>query len=287
MPTFDNGIARVKALKSGKTNIVGLVGGMKVSVPLEVTSDEIKELTADPAKEELSVGEMRPLRVFGRADRSGLKEVFTQPDLKAAPRKPDVVDVNGDVVRGKGIGDDTINIAWRDKLKLEVPTTVTANEINGLQIDPKESTINTGEGKTYEVSAMRGGNRVVLTEQDGVQLNVTDPNVAAVATGNTVIGRAPGQTKVVATLGAEKAEATLNVTLAPPGGLPPGRTDVIAGGVVYGDHGERIYIGDRATEILPSGKVLALQWEPESLPEGRASDAANRATASPLRKRRL
>ena len=57
--------------------------------------------------------------MFGRADRSGLKELFAQPDLKAAPRKPDVVDVNGDVVRGKAIGDDTIDVAWRDKLKLE------------------------------------------------------------------------------------------------------------------------------------------------------------------------
>jgi hypothetical protein len=265
----DNGIARVKALKPGKTNIVAVVGNMKVSAPLEVTSDEIKELTVDPAKEELSVGETRPLQVFGRADRSGLKEMFPQPDLKTAPREPDVVDVTGDRVHGKAIGEDTIDVAWRDKLKLEVPAKVTANEITGLQIEPKESTINTNEGKTYEVTGMRGGDRVVLTERDGVQLNVTDPNVAVVATGNTVVSRAPGQTKVVATLGGEKAEATLNVTLAPPGELPAGRTDVTPGGVVYGIHGEKVYIGDPSvTEIKPAGKVLALQWEPQLFQNG-------------------
>jgi hypothetical protein len=266
----DNGIARVKALKPGRTNIVAVVAGMPpISVPLEVTSEEIKELTADPAKEEMSVGEAKPLRVFGRADRSGVKEMFPQPDLKAAPRKADVVDVNGDVVHGKAVGDDTIDVAWRDKLKVEVPAQVTANQISGLRIDPTDTTINTNQGKTYEVSAIRGGQRVVLTEQDGVQLNVTDPGVAVVATGNTVVSRSPGQTKVIATLGGEKAEATLNVTLAPPGELPPGRTDIIGGGVVYDNRGGRVYIGDRSvTEIKPAGSIVALQWEPQLFQKG-------------------
>ena len=71
-----------------------------------------------------------------------------------------------------------------------MPTKVTNNAITGLQIDPKDFTINTSQGKTYEVSAMRGGNRIILTENDGVQLNVTDPAVAEVATGTTVISRA-------------------------------------------------------------------------------------------------
>jgi hypothetical protein len=263
---IDEGIARVKALKTGKTNIAVKVAGFApVAVPLEVTNEEIKELTADPATEEMAVSEVKALRVFGRADKSGLKELFPQSDLKAAPRKPDVAEVVGDVVRGKTVGEDTIDVAWRDKLKLEVPAKVTENTITGLQIDPKEFTINTSEGKTYEVSAMRGGNRVILTERDGVQLNVTDPNVAAWASGTTVISKAPGQTKVIATLGGEKAEAILNVTEAPPGGLPAGRTDVIAdGGYIYDDHGGRVYIGDRRiTEIKPAGKVVALRFEPD------------------------
>ena len=163
----DNGIARVKALKLGKTNIVAVVAGMApVSVPLEVTNDEIKELTAEPAKEEMAVSESKPLRVFGSADHSGLKEMFPQPDLKAAQaaEKPDIVDVNGDAVRGKAIGDDMIDVAWRDRLKLEVPAQVTANQITGLRIDPMDSTINTGEGIQELVRGLgplRGGNRVV------------------------------------------------------------------------------------------------------------------------------
>ena len=96
-----------------------------------------------------------------------------------------------------------------------MPAKVTENTITGLQVDPKDFTINTNQGKTYEVTAMRGGNRVILTERDGVQLNVSDPSVAEVATGTTVISRGPGQTKVVATLGGEKAEAVLNVTRGP------------------------------------------------------------------------
>jgi hypothetical protein len=258
----DDGIARVRALKPGKTNIVATVAGMpSVSVPLEVTNEDIKELTAEPARQEMTVSEVRPLRIFGRADRSGLREMFPQPDLKAAPRTADVVDVNGDIVRGKAIGEDTIDVAWRDKLKLELPAKVTANELTGLQIDPKDFTINTNQGKTYEISAMRGGKRVILTDRDGVQLNVTDPNVAA-ADGTTVISKAPGQTKVVATLGSEKAEATLNVTQAI-AELPPGQGVIDDGGYFYDGHGRRVIIGEpRVSAIPPTGKVLALQWEP-------------------------
>lgn len=281
----DDSIARVRALKPGKTNIAVSVNGMPLSVPLEVTNDEIKELSADPAREEMAVSEVRPLHVFGRADRSGVKEMFPQPDLKAALRKPDVAEVAGDIVRGKAVGEDTIDVTWRNtlpspsgrgtggegnKLALEVPTKVTDNTVTGLQIDPKEFAINTNQGKTYEVTAMRGGRRVILTESDGVQLNVTDPNVADVATGTTVISRAPGQTKVIATLVGEKAEAVLNVTEALPGELI-GRDGVIAGGgYFYDGGGHRIFVGGNriVSEIKPAGKVVALQWEPPLFQKG-------------------
>ncbi len=262
---IDEGIARVRALKPGKTNIVASAEGMSVSVPLEVTNDEIKELTADPVAEELAVNEAKLLRVFGRADRSGLKEMFPQPDLKAAPQKPDVVDVVGDIVRGKSVGEDTIDVAWRDRLKFEVPTKVTANTITGLQIDPPQCTINTSQGKTYEVTGMRGGNRVILTERDGVQLGIFDPNVAAWAAGTTVISKAAGQTRVVATLGGEKAEATLNVTVAPPGQLTIAQPGVITDGNIYGPGGRviRVGAGTIVSGIRPSGSVVGLRFEPD------------------------
>jgi hypothetical protein len=266
---IDEGIARVRALKPGRTNITVSVAGMpSLSVPLEVTNEEIKELTVDPAREDMVVGEVRPLRAFGRADHSGVKELFPQPDLKAAPRKPDVVEVYGDTVRGKAVGEDTIDVAWRDKLKLEVPAKVTENTITGLRIDPPEFTIDTNQGKTYEVSAMRGGNRVILTERDGVQLNVTDPSVAEAVSGTTVISKGPGQTKLIATLGGEKAEAILNVTQGI-AEVPPPRDDVISGGYVYDDRGRRVIIGSGAiSEIRPAGKVVALQWEPPLFEKG-------------------
>ena len=258
---IDDGIARVKALKPGNTTIlVTIAGATPVSVPLEVTNEEIKELTADPASLEMAVGSVNGLRIFGRADKSGQKELFVQPDLKATPRKPNVVETEADSVKAKAEGDDTIDVAWRNKLKLEVPVKVTANAITGLQIDPKECTINTNQGKTYEVSAMRGGNRVVLTTADGVQLNVTDPNVADVVSGTTVASKAAGDTKVIATLGAEKAEAVLHVV---PGG--PDQERRVGPDVIYDEHGGVHHIGDGGgtTVITPSGAVVGLRWKPD------------------------
>ena len=193
-------------------------------MPLEVTDEEIKELDGRSGLAGNARQRVKPLLILGRADKSGLKEMFPQPDLKAAPRKPDVADVAGDIVRGKAVGDDTIDVAWRDKLKVEVPVKVTCRYRHRAGNRSQGATINTTQGKTYEVSAMRGSDRVILTDRDGVQLNVTDPKVADVASGTTVISKSPGDTKVVATLGSEKAEATLNVTEAPPGPLPAGQT---------------------------------------------------------------
>jgi hypothetical protein len=267
--SIDDGIGRVKALKEGKTTIMVNIAGMpSLSVPLEVTGEEIKEISAEPASLQLPVGGVSPLMVFGRADKSGLKEMFAQPDLKGTPRKTGTVEVNGDMVTGKAEGDDTIDVSWRNKLKVEVPVKVVANAITGLDISPKDKTINTSQGVTYEVTGMRGSNRVVLGANDGVQLNVTDSNVADVAAGTTVISKAPGETKVVATLGGEKAETNLTVTQAPPGELPPGQTDVISGGVVYGPGGSVIHVGDGVGDVKPVGKVVGLKWEPDLFIKG-------------------
>ena len=168
--SIDDGIGRVKALKEGKTTIMVNIAGMPVaSVPLEVTGEEIKEISADPASLQLPVGGVSGLRVFGRADKSGLKEMFAQPDLKATPRKPNVVDTDGDVVKGKAEGDDTIDVGWKGKVKTEVPIKVTANAISGLDINPKNATISTNStgGVNYEVTGMRGGNKVVLNRGQG------------------------------------------------------------------------------------------------------------------------
>jgi len=264
----DPAIARVRALKPGRTEIKVYLPGFEktVSVPLEVKDEEITELTAEPAGLEMAVGDHQHLRVFGRAATSGLKEMFPQHDLKAAPEKGNAVEVvGGEDVQAKAVGEETIDVSWRDKLKTAVTARVVANTITDLQISPDPQTINTGQAVTYAVSAIRGGNRVILTAVDGLRLNVTDPTVAKVAAGTTVQSTGPGQTKVVADYGGQKAEATLNVTPGMAGVPAVSGVGVITDGLVYDDHGGRIIIGDESMvgEIKPAGKVVALVFKPD------------------------
>ena len=63
--------------------------------------------------------------------------MFPQTDLKVAPQKCGTVDViGGEDVQAKAVGEDTIDIAWRDKLKIAVPVKVAANVVTDLQIAP-------------------------------------------------------------------------------------------------------------------------------------------------------
>ena len=157
--------------------------------------------------------------------------MFPQADLNVVPEKGGVEVIAGEDMQARTIGKDTINITWRNRLKAAVPVNVAANTISDLEIKPApESTVNPGQAVTYEVSGMRGGNRVILTPADGVQLNVTDPAVAGVVSGTTVEATAPGQTKVVADLGGKKAETVLNVAQGVAGGPAVGGTGVIAEG---------------------------------------------------------
>ena len=265
--SVDESIGRVRALQPGKTEIKVFVLGLSpVTVPVEVTNEEITELRAEPAALEMATGDHKRLQIFGKAARSGLEEMFPQPDLKVAPQKGGIVDINGgEDVQGKAAGQDTIDVAWRNKLKIAVPVTVAANTIAGLEISPTERTINTGQAVTYEVSATRGGNRVILTPADGVQLNVSDPTVASVVSGTTVQGTGPGKTKVIATFGGNKAEAVLNVTQGGGDVAPVGTgVDVITNGGVYNDHGVKVVIGDGTvvSGVTPAGEVVGLAFEP-------------------------
>lgn len=281
----DVGIGRIRALQPGKTEIkVFILGLDPATVPVEVTKEEITELTANPAALVMAAGDHAHLQVFGRAQTSGLKEMFPQPDLKVVPQKGGIVDViGGEDVQAKAVGKDLIDVSWRDKLKIAVPVEVASNAISGLEISPPNQTINTGQAVTYAVSAMRGGNRVILTPEDGVRLNVTDLSVASVASGTTVVATGPGPTKVVADFGGQKAEAILNVTLGTPGGMPIGNgVNVITDGVVYGGDGRRVVIGDGTIigGIRPAGKVVGLAFEP---PIYRAGVQAMPQTAKLLR----
>jgi hypothetical protein len=261
--SIDEATGRIRALKPGKTEVKAFVVGMPTAtVPVEVTSEEITELGADPTALNMAVGDHQHLRIFGKAPSSGTKEMFPQQDLVVAAQNPSTVDViGGEDVQAKAIGTDTINAAWRGKLKVAVPVRVAADTISGLQIEPRTLTVHPGQAVTYGISATRNGNSVILTPADGLRLNVTDPRVASVASGATVLTKGLGQTKVVAEIGGQRAEADLNVT---PGGdviVADNGNNVFTDRVIYGDNGNRVVIGGGQT-VIPAGKVVGLSFEP-------------------------
>jgi hypothetical protein len=265
---IDSAIGRVRALKPGKTEIkvsvLGQIGTLTATVPVEVTNEEITELRAEPPALDMAAGDHLHLQVFGRAATSGLKELFPQTDLTVVAEKGTVDVIGGQDVQAKAIGDDTIDVAWRNKLKIAVPVRVAANVVSGLEISPSERTVNVGQSVNYQVSAMRGGNRVVLTPDDGVRLNVTDGSVAGVAAGTTVTATGPGETRVIADFGGQKAEATLHVTLGAVGEAPLVSGVDIVHGPVYDGHGDIVVRG----ETTVRGKVTGLVFEPPFYRQG-------------------
>ena len=134
----DEAIGRVRALQPGKTEIkVFVLGQDRPPFPWKSRTRKSPSCSADPPALEMAAGDHQHLQVFGRAATSGLKEMFPQPDLKVAPQKGGTVDViGGEDVQAKAIGEDTIDVSWRDKLKIAVPVKVAANTITDLQITP-------------------------------------------------------------------------------------------------------------------------------------------------------
>ena len=110
------------------------------------------------------------------------------------------------------IGEATVEMDWRHKLKGHAAVTVTNDPWTDLQIRPAQTTINKGQALAYEVTANKGGQVRVLTPEDGVQLAVSDANVAQVLDGLNVGAKQEGRTTVVAKLASLSAEATLDVT---------------------------------------------------------------------------
>ena len=284
---LDEVIGRVRALQPGKTEIKVFLPGKEVTVPVEITREEITELAADPAAlEEMAVGDRADLRISGRGDlgRQGdVPAVRSQGGAAEGPRGRRC-GRRGGASQGRRPRHDRRRL--RDKLKVAVPVKVAANTLTDLQISPSERTINTSQAVTYEVSGLRNGTRVVLTPVDGVLFYVTDPAVVHVAGGTTVESVGLGQTKVVASYSGQKAEAVLNVSAPGVAGdtAIAGGLDVIRrGGVVYDGGGGRVVIGGGPRvigDIAPAGKVVALAFEP---PFYRAGVQALPQTAKLLR----
>ncbi len=175
-----------------------------------VDANSITELITEPAALKMSVGDRSHLFVQGRSA-SGLRPMFAHADLKT--------NVEGASVQMQGInnveavqaGNSLIHLDWKNgQAKRTVSAEVDASAYTSLSIDPPETTLAVGEGRAYQVTALRNGRIYVLTPADGLQLSVTDPNVA-VTNDNMVFGKSPGRTGVVARFAGLTTEGTVNV----------------------------------------------------------------------------
>ena len=88
--------------------------------------------------------------------------------LSAGGQNPAAIALpGGHWVKGVAVGEATVEMDWRDKLKGHTAVTVTNDPWTDLQIRPAEATINKGEALRYEVTANKGGQVRVLTPGGG------------------------------------------------------------------------------------------------------------------------
>jgi hypothetical protein len=203
---------------------------------VRVNNHPIEALAVDPSRLDMMPGDTARIRVLGRAA-SGTHELFPQEALRVATggTNPQAIRVAaGDVVEAATPGEATVEAAWQSRLQAQASVSVTRDPWSDLVLEPGRSTVHPGQGLVYQLSAVRGGQRRVLTAADGVELYPADSNVAQSAGNMAVVARAPGRTAVVARLGSVQAEAMLDVV--PGSGL--GVSDVAVAGsggnVVYG-----------------------------------------------------
>ncbi|MDY0168223.1 MAG: hypothetical protein RBS80_16865 [Thermoguttaceae bacterium] len=203
---------------------------------VRVNEHPIEAIALDPARLDLIPGDTARIRVLGRAP-SGTHELFPQESLRVTTggASPSAIRISGgEVVEAAAPGEAAVEAAWQGRLKAQAPVSVTKDAWSDLVLEPGRSTVHPGHGLVYQLSAIRGGQRRVLTAADGVELYPADSNVAQSAGDMAVVAMAPGRTAVVARLGAAQAEALLDVVP----GSGPGSSDVVVGpggrDVVYG-----------------------------------------------------
>ncbi|MDZ7617316.1 MAG: hypothetical protein U1E05_09940, partial [Patescibacteria group bacterium] len=201
---------------------------------VRVNNHPIEALAIDPSRLDMAPGDATRIRVLGRAA-SGTHELFPQEALQtsAGGASPRSVRVVGDMVEAATPGEATVEAAWQGRLQAQASVSVSGAPWSDLVLDPGRSTVHPGQGLVYQLSAVRAGQRRVLTAADGVELYPNDSSVAQAAGGMAVVARSPGRTAVIARLGGAQAEAMLDVV--PGSGL--GVSDVS----VFGPGGEVAY----------------------------------------------
>ncbi len=275
------------AMARGTSEITATLPGIRNtgSAYVMVSDEPITELIVEPPALVLSTGDVATLRIMGRAA-SGTHLLFPQTALtiSAGGRDPGAVGIEGiSDVRAIHPGQADVTVQWQPtNLSRQVPVTVADNPWHDLRIDPGHAAIHPNQPLVYQVTGMRGGQRRVLGPEDGVELFVTDPNVAGPAGNMTVVAKQPGTTQVVARLGSQQAAATLDVVTGT--GVVGGDVLVTGpGGVtVYGPGGGyvgpgrdywiddyRIWDGERwiinPDYVVRAGPVEGLRFERELL----------------------
>lgn len=252
-----------------------------------VNSEPITQVSVEPARLAMSVGDLAQLRVVGRSA-SGAELLFPQPDLALSVTGPDpqaVRIVGAQDVQAVSPGEAGVAVSYQGRLAASVPVTVTDQPWTGLVLDPVRAAIHPGQGVVYQASALRGAERRVVTENDGLELYVSDPAVARVVGSMAVEGVAAGRTAVVARLGSQSAEAALDVLA---GSGPPGRAVLHSGqaatvGPGYGYFGTGWVVrggpgyvldGVERPAFRAAGAGTGLQFSPDVLRIGVGSPGA-------------
>ena len=252
---------------------------------VNVVDGPITELIVEPPALQMSTGELRRLRILGRAA-SGTHDLFPQPSLKLTPAgaNPGAIQIVGaSDVNAVAAGNAEVAVSWQDRLNQRVPVTVTDDPLRDLRIEPAAATIHPGQPLVYQVTALQGGRRRVLGPEHGVRLYVGEQRVAEAAQNALAVrGNQPGRTSVVAKIGNNEATATLDVV---PGTaiIGDGQIVDVPGGVTYGPGGgywrgdpvlEWWRVGGRGRHIvgdvvggyvIPSADVRELRFVPEVL----------------------
>ncbi len=174
-----------------------------------VDTNPISELVVEPGLIKMSVGDKSNLFIQGRSA-SGLRRMFDQPSLKVAVDGPAAA-MNGiNLVEARVPGQANVNIDWNGQLKSQIPVQVDDNPYADLAIDPPAASVAVGEGRAYQVTAMRGGRLYVIQPATGLELTTKDPDIAVVQNG-LVFGRKVGRTTVIARFAGLVSEGVLDV----------------------------------------------------------------------------
>ncbi len=289
----------VFARSAGSSQITATVPGASQPgvASVTVTNEPITGVFLEPPVLNMAVGDRTRLKVLGRAA-SGTYELYPQERLRlsAAGPNPDAIRVDDphDVV-AVSPGQAEVAATYGTALSGRTLVNVASSTVTDLRIEPATASVRPGQGLVYQVTGLVGARRRVLGPEEGVQLTVREPRVAQVMGRMTVGGNQPGRTGIVASLGAQQAEAVLDVVggvAAVPGGVVgvgPGRViDRYADGTVWIDGRRFRYrpgrgwvvvdsgrvVGPGVVDVAPAAGVAALRFAPDTLRIPVGSDGA-------------